>query len=66
VLAGITGRAVAYIRLRLRNGKTGRLKVVHVGGQGFYALSVLGEHVTSWTAYTAAGHPVASGTGPPG
>jgi hypothetical protein len=66
VLAGITGRAVAYIRLRLRNGKTGRLKVVHVGGQGFYALSVLAEHVTSWTAYTAAGHPVASGIGPPG
>jgi hypothetical protein len=66
MLAGITGRAVAYIQLRLRNGNTARLTVVHVGGQGFYALSVLGEHVTSWTAYTAAGHPVASGTGPPG
>jgi hypothetical protein len=66
VHAGITGRAVAYIQLRLRNGNTARLRVVHVGGQGFYALSVLADHVTSWTAYTAAGHPVASGTGPPG
>lgn len=66
VLAGITGRAVAYIQLRLRNGLTATLRVVHVGGQGFYALSVLAEHVTRWTAYTAAGHPVASGTGPPG
>jgi hypothetical protein len=66
VHAGITGRAVASIQLRLRNGKTDRLKVVHVGGQGFYALSVLSDHVTSWTAYTAAGHAVNSGTGPPG
>jgi len=66
VVAGITGRAVAYIQLRLRNGTTDRLTVVHAGGQGFYALSVLRDHVTSWTAYTAAGHAVNSGTGPPG
>jgi len=66
VHAGITGRAVASIQLRLRNGKTGRLKVVHVGGQGFFAFSVLSGQVASWTAYTAAGHAVNSGTGPPG
>ncbi len=64
--AGITGRAVAYIHLRLRNGKTARLHVVHIGGQGFYALSVLTDPVATWTAYTTTGHPVASGTGTPG
>jgi len=66
--AGITGAAVAYIKLRLRNGKTARLPVTYVGGQGFWALSVLRHPgpVTRWTAYDAAGHPVASGTGPPG
>lgn len=64
--AGITGRAVAYIQLRLRNGKTARLHVVHIGGQGFYALSVLTDHVASWTAYTTTGHPIATGTGTPG
>jgi hypothetical protein len=64
--AGITGRAVAYIQLRLRNGKTARLHVLHIGGQGFYALSVLTDHVASWTAYTTTGHAIASGTGTPG
>jgi hypothetical protein len=64
--AGITGRAVAYIQLRLRNGKTARLHVVHIGGQGFYALSVLTDPVAAWTAYATTGHPVASGTGTPG
>ena len=64
--AGITGRAVAYIQLRLRNGKTARLHVLHIGGQGFYALSVRHRPVATWTAYTATGHPVASGTGTPG
>jgi hypothetical protein len=64
--AGITGRAVAYIQLRLRNGKTTRLHVLHIGGQGFYALSVLTDDVASWTAYTTTGHPIASGTGTPG
>jgi len=65
-VAGITGRAVAYIKLTLRNGKTTRLHVLHVGGQGFYALSVVTNHVASWTAYTTAGRAIASGTGPPG
>jgi hypothetical protein len=64
--AGITGRAVAYIQLRLRNGKTARLHVLHIGGQGFYALSVLADNVASWTAYTTTGHPIATGTGTPG
>jgi hypothetical protein len=64
--AGITGRAVAYIQLRLRNGKTTRLHVLHIGGQGFYALSTAIDHVASWTAYTATGHAIASGTGTPG
>ena len=64
--AGITGRDVAYIQLRLRNGKTARLHVVHIGGQGFYALSVLTGPVAAWTAYATTGHPVASGTGTPG
>jgi hypothetical protein len=64
--AGITGRAVAYIQLRLRNGTTTRLHVLHIGAQGFYALSVLTGPVTTWTAYTTTGHPVASGTGTPG
>ena len=63
--AGITGRAVAYIQLRLRNGKTARLHVLHIGGQGFYSLSTV-TAVTSWTAYTATGHPIATGTGTPG
>jgi hypothetical protein len=64
--AGITGRAVAYIQLRLHNGTTARLHVVHIGGQGFYALSILTSPVSAWTAYTTTGHPVASGTGTPG
>ena len=64
--AGITGRAVAYIQLRLRNGTTARLHVLHIGGQGFYALSVAIDHVASWTAYTATGHAIASGAGTPG
>jgi hypothetical protein len=64
--AGVTGRAVAYIQLRLRNGKTARLHVLHIGGQGFYALSLLTDQVAAWTAYTTTRHPVASGTGPPG
>ena len=64
--AGITGRAVAYIQLRLRNGKTARLHVLHIGSQGFYALSVAIDHVASWIAYTATGHAIASGTGTPG
>jgi hypothetical protein len=64
--AGITGRAVAYIQLRLRNGKTARLHVLHIGGQGFYALSLFTGQVAVWTAYTATGHPIARGTGPPG
>jgi hypothetical protein len=64
--AGITGRAVAYIQLRLRNGKAARLHVLHIGGQGFYALSVAIDQVASWTAYTATGHAIASGTGTPG
>ena len=64
--AGITGRAVAYIQLRLRNGKTARLHVLHIGGQGFYALSVLTGPPASWTAYTTTGHPIATGTGTPG
>jgi len=66
VKAGITGRAVAYIKLRLRNGKTARLHVLHIGAQGFYALSVAIDRVASWTAYTATGHAIASGTGTPG
>ncbi len=68
VQAGITGPAVAYIKLRLRNRRTARWPVLHVGGQGFWALSVLRHPgpVASWTACDAAGHPVASGTGPPG
>ena len=66
--AGITGAAVAYIKLKLRNRKTARLPVIHAGGQGFWALSVLRHPgpVASWTAYDTAGHPVAGGTGPPG
>lgn len=66
--AGITGAAVAYIKLKLRNRKTARLPVIHVGGQGFWALSVLRHPgpVASWAAYDAAGQPVAGGTGPPG
>jgi hypothetical protein len=64
--AGITGRAVAYIQLRLRNGKTTRLHVLHIGGQGFYALEIGTHQVASWTAYTATGHPIATGTGTPG
>jgi hypothetical protein len=64
--AGITGRAVAYIQLRLHNGKTARLHVLHIGGQGFYALSVQADNVASWTAYTTTGHPIATGTGTPG
>ena len=64
--AGITGRAVAYIQLRLRNGKTARLHVLHIGGQGFYALSLPTGQVASWTAYTTTGHPIATGTGTPG
>jgi hypothetical protein len=64
--AGITGRAVAYIQLRLRNGNTARLHVLHVGAQGFYALSLLTGQVARWTAYSTTGHPVASGTGTPG
>ena len=64
--AGITGQAIAYIQLQLRNGTTTRLHVLHIGGQGFYALSVLTGPVTAWTAYTTTGHPVASGTGTPG
>ncbi len=64
--AGITGPAIAYIQLRLRNGKTTRLHVLHIGGQGFYALSVLTDPVATWTAYATTGHPVASGTGTPG
>jgi len=50
---------VAYIQLRLRNGKTARLHVLHIGGQGFYALSVLTGPPASWTAYTTTGHPIA-------
>jgi len=64
-VAGITGRAVAYIQLRLRNGKTARLRVLHIGGQGFYSVSIV-TPVTSWTAYTNTGHPIATGTGTPG
>jgi hypothetical protein len=64
--AGITGRAVAYIQLRLRNGKTARLHVLHIGSQGFYALSAAIDHVANWAAYTATGHAIASGTGTPG
>lgn len=64
--AGITGRAVVYIKLRLRDGRTARLHVLHIGGQGFYALSVAVDHVASWTAYTANRHAIASGTGTPG
>jgi hypothetical protein len=64
--AGITGRAVAYIQLRLRNGKTTRLHVLHIGGQGFYALSIAIHQVATWTAYTTTGHPIATGTGVPG
>jgi hypothetical protein len=64
--AGITGRAVAYIQLRLRNGKTTQLNVLHIGGQGFYATELGDEPVASWTAYTTTGHPVATGTGVPG
>jgi hypothetical protein len=64
--AGITGRAVTYIQLWLRNGKTARLHVLHIGGQGFYALSVVAGQVAAWTAYTTTGRPVASGTGIPG
>jgi hypothetical protein len=64
--AGITGRAVAYIQLRLRNGKTARLHVLHIGGRGFYALSLPTGQVASWTAYTTTGHPIATGTGTPG
>ena len=64
--AGITGPAVASIQLRLRHGTTARLPVLHIGGQGFYALSTATGHVASWTAYTTTGHPIASGTGTPG
>ena len=64
--AGVTGRAVAYIQLRLRNGKTARLHVRHIGGQGFYALSLVTGPVAAWTAYTTTGHQIASGTGTPG
>ena len=65
--AGITGAAVAYIELKLRDRKTTRLPVIHAGGQGFWALSVLRHPgpVASWTAYDAAGHRIAGGTGPP-
>src|SRR5215472_1851138 len=66
--AGITGAAVAYIELKLRDRKTARLPVIHAGGQGFWALSVLRHPgpVASWTAYDAAGHRIAGGTGAPG
>jgi hypothetical protein len=64
--AGITGPAIAYIQLRLRNGKTARLHVLHLGGQGFYALPARTDPVATWTAYTTTGHRVASGTGTPG
>jgi hypothetical protein len=63
--AGITGRAVAYIQLRLRNGTTTRLHVLHIGGQGFYAMSIP-TAIVRWTAYTTTGHPIATGTGTPG
>jgi hypothetical protein len=66
VVAGITAPAVASIQLRLRNGYTARVQVVHAGGQGFYALSVRNHPVASWTARTAAGQAVAHGTGTPG
>lgn len=64
--AGITGPAVAYLQLRLHSGKTTRLHVLHIGGQGFYALSVRTDPVARWTAYTTTGHAIASGTGTPG
>jgi hypothetical protein len=64
--AGITGSAVAYLQLWLRSGKTTRLHVLHIGGQGFYALPVLTDPVARWTAYTTTAHPIASGTGTPG
>lgn len=66
--AGITGAAVTYIKLKLRNRKTAWLPVIHAGGQGFWALSVLRHPgpVASWTAYDPAARPVAGGTGPPG
>jgi hypothetical protein len=64
--AGTTGRAVAYIELRLSNGKTTRLHVLHIGGEGFYALSIATHQVASWTAYTTTGQPIAHGTGVPG
>jgi hypothetical protein len=66
VVSGITGRAVASIDLTLAHGKTTPLLVVHLGSQGFFALSVRDQHIVRWTAYNTAGWPVASGTGAPG
>jgi hypothetical protein len=56
VHAGITGPAVAYIKLRLRNRRTARWPVQHVGGQGLWALSVL-RHRARWLAGPPATRP---------
>lgn len=65
-LLGTAEPSVAYLKFELAGGKTVRVPAVLVHGQGFFVLPLAhGQKVTSWAAYSKAGHKLYGGTGSP-
>ena len=63
VIFGAAAADVSYVRVTLADGGALRVRVTAVGGQRFFAFYLRkGQTMRGWTAYDAAGQPVASGT----
>jgi hypothetical protein len=65
VIFGAAAAGVSYLRVTLAGGGALRVGVTAVGSQRFFAFYLRkGQTMRKWTAYDAAGRPVASGTVP--
>jgi hypothetical protein len=62
---GTAAENVSYLRITRTNGTPLRVRPVAVGNQKFFAFLLgIGQSIKRWTAYDAAGNPIASGTAP--
>jgi hypothetical protein len=65
-IVATAGPSVAYMHMALANGRSVNVPVAAFSGQGFYAMQIgPGPSIVRWGAYTAAGHRLYGGLGPP-